>query len=360
MGKKIKVTFVIPSLRPGGAERVMSYVAQNLDSNIFNVTLLVIGYNKNTSYEIKGIDLVFLNKSRVLASFWSVFKYLYKAKPDVVISAISHVNTLMGIHSLWFRKIKFIGREVNVLSVLDNVQGPIRKYPFSLSRITKSSYKQLDIVLCQSLDMANDMMKFYDVPKHKIRIINNPISDLFITKESEPKNNILKFITVGSLVKRKGHDRLLRVLSRFNKPFEYYVLGDGAQANDFFQLAESLNLTKNIKHIPFTKNVSKYLNESNVFLQGSYVEGFPNALLESCATGTPVLAFDALGGINEIIEEGINGFIAKDETDFLMKLNKIVERKWNPAEVSNSVIKKYNKQKILKEYQNLFIELTKK
>jgi glycosyltransferase involved in cell wall biosynthesis len=97
-----------------------------------------------------------------------------------------------------------------------------------------------------------------------------------------------------------------------------------------------------------------------MFLQGSYVEGFPNALLESCAVGTPVLAFNALGGINEIVEPDINGYVAQDEVDFLSKLNLILTKKWDPDVVSNSVIKKYNKNKILNDYQDLFKSLIKK
>ncbi|MEQ9580645.1 MAG: glycosyltransferase, partial [Arenibacter sp.] len=114
-----------------------------------------------------------------------------------------------------------------------------------------------------------------------------------------------------------------------------------------------------IKHIPFTKDVSKYLQESDVFLQGSYVEGFPNALLESCAVGTPVIAFKAPGGIDEIIEEDVNGYIAKDEADFLIKLNLIGEKHWDPAVVRDSVYKKYSKDIIIKKYQDLFIDLNK-
>lgn len=359
MENRIKVIFVIPSLRPGGAERVMSYIAQNLNKQLFDVTLLVIGYSKKASYDITGINLVFLNKPRVLVAFWAIFKHLHKSNPAIVISAITHVNTLMGIQSLWFKKIKFVGREVNVLSVLNNVQKSSRKYPFSISRLTERSYKSLDIILCQSQDMANDMVTNFNAPKDKIRIINNPISDLFEPKEKQADNKVPRFITVGSLVMRKGHDRLLHALSKVEGPFEYYIVGDGANAEEVFDLAKTLNLTDKIKHIPFTKNVSKYLKESDVFLQGSYVEGFPNALLESCAVGTPVLAFDALGGINEIVEEGINGFVAKDEADFLLKLDLITKRKWDPKVVSESVIKKYNKEKILNNYENLFIELTK-
>ena len=45
------------------------------------------------------------------------------------------------------------------------------------------------------------------------------------------------------------------------------------------------------------------------------VEGFPNVLIESCVVGTPILAFNAPGGLDEIIEKG----------DLLIENNRIKE-----------------------------------
>ena len=85
-----------------------------------------------------------------------------------------------------------------------------------------------------------------------------------------------------------------------------------------------------------------------MFIQGSFVEGFPNALLESCAAGTPVIAFNVPGGTKEIVEHNINGYLVDDGDDvsFLNYLNSFKE--WNPNVVRDSVYKKFNKEKIIK------------
>ena len=173
MKRKHKVLFVLPTLMAGGAERVMSFVAQNLNKDLFETTLLVIGHKKQSSYSLENLNVVFLEKDRVLFSFWAIFSFLKKHKPDIVISAIGHVNALMAFESIFFRKIAFIGREVNVISVLSKIQ-PSKTW-YSLIDFTKYSYKLLDIILCQSNDMANDMQMNFEVPSKKIRIINNPI-----------------------------------------------------------------------------------------------------------------------------------------------------------------------------------------
>ncbi|MBO0330179.1 glycosyltransferase [[Muricauda] lutisoli] len=349
---------MIPSLRAGGAERVMSFVAQNLSQELFETTLVVIGSKNDYSYPIDTINLVFLEKSRVLHSFLPIFSLLRKQKPDIVISAIGHVNAIMAFESIFFKKIIFIGREVNVISVLSKIQSS--KKWFSFIDFTKYSYKLLDIILCQSKDMANDMQMNFDVSSKKIRIINNPISESFVPKKQMPNNTVPKFITVGSLVERKGHMRILKALLKYNEPFEYTMIGDGNKVEEVLNFAKENNIGENVKHIPFTKNVSDYLKKSDIFLQGSYVEGFPNALLESCATGTPAIVYKALGGIDEIIEEGVNGYIAEDEVEFVEKLNLLLKQKLEPEVVSSSVMEKFNSPKILKKYENLFLELLQK
>ncbi|MEQ8217994.1 MAG: glycosyltransferase [Arenibacter sp.] len=354
--KKIKIVFVLPSLRAGGAERVMSYIAQSLDKNKFKASLLIVGFKKDAVFDVNDIEITFLNKNRVLHAFFPIAKYLIQNKPQIVISAIGHLNTLMGVQALFFPKIKFVAREVNVMSVLSNIEVPKRNFFKSLP---KFSYDQLDKIICQSQDMAIDIRGKYNLQENELVIINNPISDKFQVKKEATSNSVKQFITVGSLNKRKGHLRILNVLSNYSEPFTYTLIGEGIEMDTIFSHAKKFGILDKIKHIPFTKDVSKYLQESDVFLQGSYVEGFPNALLESCAVGTPVIAFKAPGGIDEIIEEDVNGYIAKDEADFLIKLNLIGEKHWDPAVVRDSVYKKYSKDIIIKKYQDLFIDLNK-
>ena len=66
-----------------------------------------------------------------------------------------------------------------------------------------------------------------------------------------------------------------------------------------------------------------------------------------------------MGGIDEIIENGINGYIVEDENEFVEKLNLLVNQRLNPNNVSASVIKKFNSRKILKEYEELLLDVLK-
>ncbi|MDF0708334.1 glycosyltransferase [Flagellimonas okinawensis] len=354
---KKKVCFVLPSLGAGGAERVVSYVAQEVDSSKFISELLVIGFEKDNRYEIKGIKVHFLNEPRVLTSIPKLFGYLRKNNPDIVLSAIGHLNTIMALISPFFRKTKFIGREVNVLSVLKNYSTTSKKRLFPVPNYIKLSYPLLDKIVCQSNDMANDLITNYNISPEKISVINNPITADFKLKEisTKPHDYVFKLITVGRLAKQKGHPRILEALSKLKIPFHYTIIGDGPEKGNIFEIIENLDLSEHITHVPHTNKVSEYLCENDVFIQGSYVEGFPNALLESCAVGTPVVAFKALGGIDEIVVDGVNGYIAEDVEDFSNKITRILSslNQWEPSVVSDSVYKKYSPNVILAKYNEL-------
>ena len=355
MVKKINIVFVIPSLVPGGAERVMSFVSQNLDKEKFDSKLLVIGYEKDASYDVNGIPVDYLNKSRVLNAIPSITNYIFKNKPDIVFSSISHLNVVMALISFLFRKTKFIGREATIGSEYVKRKKKIDVYKFLYDNL----YNKLDMIVCQSIDMSNYMMKRYQIPKAKTVIINNPISNDFSSlNNGKNDSNIKRFITVGRLSQEKGILRIIKILSKLDFQFTYTLIGDGIEKETIFEEAENLGVLNKIKHIPFTKDVDTYLSKHDLFLQGSYVEGFPNALLESCVAGTPVIAFDVPGGTKEIISNGNNGFLVKTEDDFIKYLNKEVS--WNSQKIRDFAFTNFNKNKILNEYEKLFIEIKNK
>ncbi|MCA0959874.1 glycosyltransferase [Allomuricauda sp. XS_ASV26] len=356
-----KIIFVIPSLRAGGAERVMSFLAANLPKNKYQVSLIVIGHKKDQAYSVESNDLeiVFLGKDKISDAFLSLFKQIKKRRPHLVISSISHLNIMMSFMACFFLKTVFIAREANVDRVRKKYSD--RKKRFGGINLKKIGYRFLGAIICQSQDMYDGFISEYPKFRSKTYIINNPITDAFILKHNNAPNPIQHFITVGSLHPRKGHDRILRTLSKYPHPFKYTIIGDGVNKEKLAKMAKSLNISEKINHIPHTSNVAKYLAQNDFYLQGSYVEGFPNAVIESCAVGTPVLAFDAPGGINEIIENGINGHVSVNEEEYLNNLRHYTSSNhFNTQEVRSSVVKRYGKKIILGKYEDLFENMINK
>lgn len=355
--KKLKILYIIPTLTFGGAERVLIYLSQNISKIHFNSELIVIGNNVSNGFDELGQNVTYLNSKRVIKSIPKLIKTIKQEKPDIVLGTLSHLNVILGVISILFPKIIFIGRQTSIAKVYNNIDKRKKSYWYSF--FFNLFLNKLDFLICQSRDMANDCIDLFGFKKEKIKILHNPITDSFIPKDTSKKNSkSLSFITVGRLVEVKGHIRILKILSKINIPFSYTIIGDGPLREEILSEAKNLNIDEKINHIPYTNKVADYLSESDCFLQGSLSEGFPNALLESCAVGTPAIAFDVPGGTKEIVENGINGFLVKTENEFINHLNNLPD--FDPKTVSDSVYKKFDKKIILNNYEEFFKEIVKR
>jgi glycosyltransferase involved in cell wall biosynthesis len=355
MKNKKKIFFIVPSLKAGGAERIFSFVSQQIDKELFDVTLVVLGFKKDDVYIVKDIHVKYLNKSRLLLAIPSLYIFLLKQKPHIVIGSIGHVNIALGFFSLFFYKTKFIGREASVITTM-NLYSPTSTRFYSI--LQHIFYTKLDKVICQSQDMKEDFKNNFHIPASKLIVINNPITEIRELTKAPKTTQEVRFITIGRLGPEKGYLRLLHCLSLITSyKFNYTVIGSGPQEQEIKDTVANLNLMHLVRFIPYTSNVLEELNNHDWFLQGSYVEGFPNGLLESCTVGTPVLAFNAPGGTKEIIVNGINGFMVDNETEMSDLLNDLDKLKSICHEdVKKSVCYKFEADKIINQYQDLFLK----
>lgn len=353
--KKIKITIVLPSLKAGGAERVLSFVSQNLDKSKYHVTLLVLGFKKDSVYNIENVHTIFLNETRLLKALLGIIKYIIKARPDIMVSSVTHVNIIMALLSLVFYKTNFVAREASVISQISEHSKSI----FSNKHLIKLLYPRFKKIICQSQDMLNDLKTTFKIKEHQLLVINNPITEMHPTKSMVNANgSMIKFITVGRLSKEKGHARILKSLAMLNYNFQYTIVGNGPLKSELEELVVKLGLKEKVNFINYTDKVSQKLSESDIFLQGSYVEGFPNAVLESCVVGTPVLAFNSPGGTKEIILNGVSGHLINTEKEWQNKLNNIGDLiKIEPKIISEHVKSKFSKDVILNQYAQLFTSL---
>ncbi len=348
-----KILFVLPTLEAGGAERVMSFIASKLDKQKFQCTLAVIGSERESVYDVKDIEIIYLNKKQVRHGFLPLFKLIRNNHYDLVLSSLGHVNTMMAIFAIILRKVKFIGRETIVRGSNFNSKGGGSGLLWILQK------RFLDVMICQSNDMYIDMIENFGFNRKKLVVINNPTTQKFTLKNPGPKKEP-QFITVGRLSEHKGHERVLRGLKELDFSFHYKIIGSGGYQDSIMRLVRDFGLEDKVSHIPFTKEIDRHLSESDCFLSGSYVEGFSNALIESCAVGTPVIAFDAPGGINEIVIENVNGYIVRTPEEFINRLHDVVDKDWDINSIRESVISRYSEEIILAKYEDLILKVLRK
>lgn len=352
-----KILFILPSLKAGGAERVVSFLAKNLDLNVFEIKIAVVGFKKDAVYNVDDLEVIFFNQNRMLNGVYALYKLIKNENPDIVFGTIRHVNILLGFYNLIFRNVCFIVREASVMSTMLKFSNAKQQIP---NFLLKFLYNHLDAIVCQSNDIKKDLINQLGIKESKLTTINNPITQIEQLSISKSKfSDLINFITIGRLSEEKGHERILKGLAKVkNYSYSYTIIGSGPLELKIKDLANELGILDKVKFTAHTSKVLDFLSNSDFFIQGSYVEGFPNAVLESCSVGTPVIAFDCPGGTKEIIEDGINGFLAVTEDDFAKTLQNLNEiQMFERAIVQESVLTKFSSQKIIKEYENLFLSV---
>jgi glycosyltransferase involved in cell wall biosynthesis len=226
--------------------------------------------------------------------------------------------------------------------------------------LIKRVTRLLDVVICQSEDMKRDVLLNMGLKEDQLLVINNPVSSKFSTKlKASNFDEGFKIITVGRLSQQKGYSRLLRIVKQLQLPFQYTIIGDGEDKEDIVKYLKDQNLEKVVNLVPYTNQVESYLKDSHLYFQGSYVEGFPNALIECLAVGTPAVVFNAPGGMNEIIINGENGYLVDNENEFVERAEQILSNLagWPPEQVSRHVNNRFSSDIILDKYERLIESL---
>ena len=360
----MRITLVISSLSGGGAERVISIMANYWAKAAHQITILTFDDNISPHYHIpESIQWQALNISgqsnswvegllNNLKRIYILRKFILQSKPDGVISFIYSTNILVLLATR-FLSCKIIISERNH----PKYSKENRKTWFWLR---KTLYPLADHIIVQT----GSIKEYFRSYNRSVQVIPNPVKvdpESLYNKPEVLLPTCNKLVAMGSMTTQKGFDLLIEVfatLYRHHSDWNLIILGEGALKSELKSRAREYHIENAVFFAGRVKNPFSIMSRCDLFVLSSRYEGFPNALLEAMASGLPPVSFDCPSGPAEIIQHGVNGYLVPPEDIKSMEkiLSKLMKEEGLRIALGKEATKvrgEYAPEKIMKQWEML-------
>lgn len=324
------MVFIVPTLNKGGAERVVSILA-NYFSSEFIVTIISLGSDA-PQYEIKvnfiKLDLgshknPFMKTLNILLRVWNIRKIIKAKNPDTVISFMESANIPSILAT---RFLDWSG------SLIVSVRNNPSKFKWYYRWAIKLLYRIPNSVVAPSLGISKNLEKEIS-NNQSIAFIPNPIDIKFIQEQAEAHTKYSLelrkdyILAVGRLTYQKGFDRLLSIFSKVNNAnLNLVILGEGELRDDLSSLIKLYGLEGRVILPGLVDNPFPIYRNAVCLALTSRYEGWPNVINEAIATSCPVVSYNCQYGPSEILNNK-NGFLIEEdnESDFIDAISLLYE-----------------------------------
>lgn len=301
MDTRTHIVHIIPTLRYGGAERVVVDLVNQMDKKKYRFTIVLFSHDHPLQSELTTGDIIIVQKKGKLSLSFigDLTRTLRRLKPDLV-----HTH-LFGA-DVWGRlaarrlHIPIITTEHNI----NKEEGMIKH--LAKRWLRKSSARYIAI----SDAVAGYMRYAYGVSSQETTVIHNGISIKQFAKLPAPAwKHPLRFLIIGRLTKQKGHRIALHALAKM-KQFDWKltILGDGEEQRNIERLIRRFHLQDRVTMLPSTKNTVAVYAAHDIVIVPSLWEGLGLVVMEAMAAGRLVIAAKT-GGIPELIHHTQTGVL---------------------------------------------------
>lgn len=339
---KKKISFVIGSLSPGGAERVVTTLANEL-SKSYSVYIITLAKSE-PYYPISENVKILCCKERIapsknplqaLAGNFNLFKKISsivkKEKIELLIGFITSANILTILAS----------KKNGIPCIISERNFPAHSETPEMWKVLRKLLYRLSDFLVVQTEEIRDYFKSY-ISNKRIIILPNPIAPEIteLVDLNSKKDKII--LNVGRLAPQKSQDTLIKAFSNIDdKGWRIIIIGEGSKRKDYESLIGKLNLENKVHLVGNTNDMPFYYNMASIFAFTSKYEGFPNALLEAMHFGIASISTDCPTGPAKLLKDGQNGFLIPVDSQKQLeeRLSTLISNESLRKELGNQAIK---------------------
>lgn len=298
-----EIAFVVTSMGRGGAERVVSILANYYASIRWKVHIIML-WHDILEYKLdEKIQVYRLSKegrnpyAKIPAIVSKLRKKIKEIAPMAVVSFIAQNNIVsyMATRGLGVRLIPS-----------ERIDPASMKRDKLYSAVLNHVYAHSTVSVMQTRRAFNFFPE--KVQKNSV-IIHNPIS---VNCHAQADREKL-LITAGRLEHQKNHKMLISAFADFHKKYPDYKLmiyGEGVLREELESLVKKLELDCFVLLPGVVSDIQEREAKAEIFVLSSDYEGMSNALMEAMAIGLPCITTDCAGS-DELVENKKNGLLVK-------------------------------------------------
>ncbi len=276
----------------------------------------------NTEFENRGTNPI--SELKLVSAYK---KMMREIGPDAILTYTIKPNIYGGI-AAGKLKIPYIANITGLGTAVEN-GGLMQKITVPLYRL---GLKKAQKVFFQNAENRDFMLKKHVVKGEYDLLPGSGVNLERFALLDYPEGNTVRFVMMSRLMKEKGIGQFLDAAEHFKKQkanTEFHVFGECTP--EFKERVDKLNENGTIVYHGYTLDaVSVYRLSCCTVHPTYYPEGMSNVLLESCASGRPIITTDR-AGCREIVEDGVNGFVVKQRSseDLIAKMGKFLALSWD-------------------------------
>lgn len=187
-----------------------------------------------------------------------------------------------------------------------HARNPLRRAFASLTE--RIAFRRADIVSVSSHFDRDYVARRYGLAAEVLTVVGNYID----TDEFSPRHGVEqaeRVIFVGRLSAQKNLPAAIEACAIVGVGLD--IVGDGEERDSLRELAATAGIDMRWLGVIANDHLPEVLNGCRYFILPSLWEGMPKSLLEAMASGRICIGNDT-SGINEVIEDGVTGYLAAD------------------------------------------------